>query len=90
MCPKTEIRISALYHPLLMSKVNYNYTCESGFSEELHDLYSSANIIRVIKLRRWAGHVAYIGKRRVAYRVLAWKPEGKRPLGIPRRRWTDI
>jgi len=44
----------------------------------------------VIKLRRWAGHVACIGKKREAYRVLVGKPEGKRPLGIPRHRWTDI
>jgi hypothetical protein len=39
---------------------------------------------------RWAGHVACIGERRGAYRVLVWKPEGKRLLGRPRRRWEDI
>ena len=52
---------------------------------------SSPNIVRVIKLRRmrWAGHVARMGEERGAYRVLMGKPEGKRPLGRPRRRWVD-
>ena len=59
-------------------------------NEELNDLYSLPNIVRVIKLRmRWAGHVARIGERRGVYRVLVGKPEGKRPLGRPRRRWED-
>ena len=60
-------------------------------NEELNDLYSSPNIVRVIKLRRmrWAGHVARIGEVRVVYRVLVGKPEGRRPLGRPRRRWVD-
>jgi hypothetical protein len=60
-------------------------------NEELDDLYSSPNIIRVIKSRRmrWAGHVARVGERRGAYRVLLGKPEGKRQLGRPRRRWED-
>ena len=49
------------------------------------------NIVRVIKSRRmrWAGHVARMGEERGAYRVLVVKPEGKRPLGRPRRRWVD-
>ena len=53
--------------------------------------YSSPNIVRVIKSRRmrWAGHVARMGEERRVYRVLVGKPEGKRPLGIPRRRWVD-
>ena len=56
---------------------------------ELHDLYSSPNIVRVIKSRRmrWAGHVARMGDE--VYRVLVGKLEGKRPLGRPRRRWVD-
>ena len=56
---------------------------------ELHDLYSSPNIVRVIKSRtmRLAGRVARMGERRGVYRVLVGKPEGKRPLGRPRRRW---
>jgi len=59
--------------------------------EELHTLYSSPNIVRVIKSRRVrrAGHVARIGERRSLYRVLVGKLEGKRPLGRPRRRWED-
>jgi hypothetical protein len=61
-------------------------------NEELHNLYSSASIIRVIKSRRmrWAGHVAQMGEKRNAYRILVRKPEGKRPLGRSRRRWWTI
>jgi hypothetical protein len=56
-------------------------------NEELHNLYSSPSIIRMIKTRRiWAGHVARMGKRRNAYRILVGKPEGRRPLGRPRCR----
>ena len=57
-------------------------------NEELNDLYSSPNIFRVIKSRRmrWAGRVARMGEERGVYRVLVGKPEGKRPLGKPRRR----
>jgi hypothetical protein len=54
-------------------------------------LYSSSNIIRMIKSTRmrWAGHVAWMGENRNAYRILAWKPEGKIPLGRPRCRWVE-
>jgi len=57
-------------------------------NEELNDLYSSPNIVRVIKSRRmrWAGHVACMGEERGVYMVLVGKPEGKRLLGRPRRR----
>jgi len=60
-------------------------------NEELNDLYSSPNIMRVIKWRRmrWAGHVARMGEKRGVYRVLVEKQEGKRPLGRPRRRWVN-
>jgi len=60
-------------------------------NEELNDLYSSPNIVRVITLKRmgWAGHVTRMGEERGAYGVLVGKPEGKRPLGRPRRRWVD-
>ena len=60
-------------------------------NEELNDLYSSPNIVRVIKSRRmrWAGHVARMGEEIEVYRVLVGKPEGKRPLGRPRHRWVD-
>ena len=57
-------------------------------NEEINDWYSSRNIVQVIKSRRmrWAGHVARMGEVRGVYRVLVGKPEGKRPLGRPRRR----
>ena len=59
--------------------------------EELNDLYSSPNIVRLIKWRRmrWAGHVARMGEERGTYRVLLGKSEGRGPLGRPRRRWVD-
>jgi hypothetical protein len=68
-------------------------------NEELRDLYSSPSIIRIIKSRRmrWAGHVARMGDKRNAYRLLVGKPDGKRPLGRPRHRmdlggvgWGDV
>jgi hypothetical protein len=60
-------------------------------NEELHNLYSTPNIIRQVKSRRmrWVGHVARMGEERKVYKVLVGKPEGKRPLGRPRRRWED-
>ena len=60
-------------------------------NEELNDLYSSPNIVRVIKSRRmrWAGYVARMEDNRGVYRVLVGKPEGKRPLGRPRHRWEE-
>jgi hypothetical protein len=60
-------------------------------SEELHNLYSSPDIIRQkkSKLMRWAGHVARMGDERKLYKSLVGKPERKRPLGRPRRRWDD-
>ena len=60
-------------------------------NEELNDLYSLPNIVRVVKSRRMrlAGHVARMGEDRGVQRLLVGKPEGKRPLGRPRRRWED-
>jgi hypothetical protein len=60
-------------------------------NEELRILHSSPSTIRIIKSRRmrWAGHVACKGEKRNAYRILVGKPEGKRPLGRPKRRWED-
>jgi hypothetical protein len=60
-------------------------------NEELHNLYSSPNIIRMIKSRRMrcAGHVARMGEPRNAYRLLVRNPEGNRLLGRPRHRWVD-
>jgi hypothetical protein len=67
-------------------------------NEELHNLYSSPNIIRMIKSRRmrWVEHIARMGgentnrEKRNAYRILVGKPEGERPLGRPTRRWWTI
>jgi hypothetical protein len=60
-------------------------------NDELHNLYSSPNIIRMIKSRmmRWAGHVARMGDMTDACRILVGEPEGKKPRGRPRRRWED-
>jgi hypothetical protein len=60
-------------------------------NEELHNLYCSPSIIRMIKSRRmrWTGHVARMGEKRNGYRIRLGKPEGKRPLGRPRPRWED-
>ena len=60
-------------------------------NDELNNLYSLPNIVRVVKSRRlkWAGHVVLMGEDRGVHSVLVGKPEGKRPLGRPRRRWED-
>jgi hypothetical protein len=60
-------------------------------NEELNGLYSSPSIVRVIKARRmrWTGHVPRMGEVRGAYNILIRRPEGRRPLGRPRRRWED-
>jgi hypothetical protein len=60
-------------------------------NDELHSLYSSPNIVKVIKSRRlrWVGHMAHMGEGRGVYRVLVRKPKGKRPLGRHRHRWED-
>jgi hypothetical protein len=60
-------------------------------NEELNDLYSSPDNIRITKSRRmrWAGHAARMRRKRGAYRVLVGRPEGRRPLGRPRHRWED-
>jgi hypothetical protein len=65
--------------------------CRKLHNEELHDLYSSPSITRIMKWKRmrWAGHVARMGEKRNTYKLLVGKPEGKRPLGRPRRRWVD-
>jgi hypothetical protein len=65
--------------------------CRKLHNEELHNLYSSPNIIRMIKSRRmrWAVYVARMRAKRNPYGILVGKPEGKRPLGRPRRRWLD-
>jgi len=61
------------------------------YNEELHNLYASLNIIKVVKSRnmRWAGHVTGMADMRNAYEILVGKTEGKRPLRSPRRTWKD-
>jgi hypothetical protein len=61
------------------------------YNEELHNLYFSPSIIRIVKSRRmkWAGHVARKGEKRNVHRLLVEKPEGKRPLERPKCRWID-
>jgi hypothetical protein len=61
------------------------------YNEELHNLYPSPDVIRMIKSRRmrWEGHVARMEEKKNTYRVLVEYPEGKTPLGGPRRRWED-
>jgi hypothetical protein len=60
-------------------------------NKELHDMYTSPSIIRMIKWRRmrWAAHVIQMGEKRNVYRLLVGKPEGKRLLGRPKDRWVD-
>jgi len=60
-------------------------------NDEIQSLYSSPNIVRVIKSRRmrWVGHAAHMGEWRGVYRILVGESEGKRPLGRPRRSWED-
>jgi hypothetical protein len=70
------------YGPIIVSELTL---------KELHNLYSSPNIIRMIKSKMmiWTGHVARMGKKRNTYGILVEKPEGKRPLGRQTRRWVD-
>jgi hypothetical protein len=70
-----------------------NKKCVKYYTFLVHPIfdYSSPSIIRMIKSRRmrWAGHVARMGEKRYAYRILVSMPQGKKPLGRPRRRWVD-
>ena len=77
---------------VLINIININININRRLhNEEINDLYSSPNIVRVIKSRRmrWAGHVARMGEERGVYRVLMGKPEGRRPMGRPRRGWVN-
>ena len=91
-CHKRNHENSPLHHRVVTIHFAYcTMEYRSLHNEELNDLYSSPNTVRVIKSRRmrWAGHVALMGEKRGAYRVLVGKLEGKRPLGRPRRRRVD-
>jgi len=85
------VKIKHYYTEFVTSTFCGSKSAKRLHNEELNDLYSSPNIVRVIKLRRmrWAGHVARMGEERRVYRVLVGKPEGRKPLGRPRRRWVD-
>jgi hypothetical protein len=88
--------VEATVCSIAFTKVNYTYarlvhSSSRVSNEERNDLYSPQNIIRVKKSSRmsWAGHAAHVGERRVVYKVLVGKPEGKRQLGKPNFRWAD-
>jgi hypothetical protein len=94
----TTQQTSFLFKQILFSPIAYNENVAlkkvvkiSVYRPSELNLYSSPSIVRVIKSRRmrWAGHAARMGERRNAYRILVGKPDGKRPLGRPRRRWVD-
>ncbi|KAJ4428332.1 hypothetical protein ANN_24351 [Periplaneta americana] len=96
VCAKREKRLRVFENKLLRKTFGSKRDEVTGewrklHNTELHALYSSPDIIRNIKTRRlrWEGHVARMGESRNAYRVLVGRPEGKRPLGRPRRRWED-
>jgi hypothetical protein len=76
---------------MLLNRVRRTRDWRKLHNEELHNLYSSPNIIRMMKLRRmrWAEHVIHRREKRYACRILVGKPEGKRPLGRPIRSWAD-
>jgi hypothetical protein len=76
---------------IIWAQVDENGEWRRLHSEELHSLYYSPNIVRVIAYRRlrWAGHVARMEEYGSAFKILTGKPTGKRALGMPRRRWED-
>jgi hypothetical protein len=78
-------------HRALEGQINLFANNHAALKKQLNDLYSSPTTIRVIKPRRMrrVGHVVGIGESRGAYRILVGRPEGRRPLGRPRRRWED-
>jgi hypothetical protein len=90
-----ECRLSVFENRVLRNifgpKTEEDGSWKNLHNDELLDLYSLPNIVRVIKSRRmrWAGYVARMGEGRGIYRVLIGRPKGKRPLGRPRRRWED-
>ena len=83
---------TSILRRIFWPKRDENRDWRSLHNEELHSLYRSPNIVRVIKSRRlrWAGHVDRIEESRSAFKMLTGKPTGKRPLGRPRRRWEDL
>jgi hypothetical protein len=88
---QTEVFENRVLRKIFGPKREVNGSWRKLHNDELHSLYSSPNIVRVIKSRRMrlAGHVARMGKGRGVYRVLAGRPECKRSLERPRHRWED-
>jgi hypothetical protein len=84
-------RTYKVYFTFIYISSYYYYIRRKPHNEELQNLYFSPSIIRMFKSRRmrWAGCVTRIGEKRNAYRILAGKPEGKRPLGRSKRKWVD-
>jgi hypothetical protein len=96
MCLREECRLRVFENKVLRrifgpKRDEVTWEWRRLHNKELYALYSSPNIIWVIKSRRlrWAGHVARMGERRCAYRALVGKPEGKRPFERPRCKWKD-
>jgi hypothetical protein len=83
--------LAPLLLPIWLYRKEFYFRCLGLRNEEFNERYCSPNIVRVIKSERmrWAGHVARMGDRRGVHRVLVGKPERKRPLGRPRRRWKN-
>ena len=91
-CSKHSVKMQWVVHKCLTGSVDLKRVeLPLLHNEELNDLYSLPNTVRVVKSRRmrWAGHVACMGEDRGVHRVLVGKPEGRRPLGRPRRRWEN-
>ena len=92
---REEYRLTVFENRILSrifgSKRDENGEWRTLHNEELHSLYRSPNIVRLIRSRklRWAGHVARMEEGRSAFKILAGKPTGKRPLGRPGLRWED-
>jgi hypothetical protein len=83
LCPK-------LFKSIHLRADEMNYPLYIYYCEQLHNLYASQNIIRVIRARRrWAGHVVRMGEMRNTYNILIGKPEERKPLGRHRSRWKD-
>ena len=87
----TKITLYCNLHHIMPKRDGVTGEWRKLHNEELNDLYSSPNIVRVVKSRRmrWVGHVPCMEEERGVHKVLVGKPEGTRPLGRPRRRWED-
>jgi hypothetical protein len=89
--PRLRVSENRVLRKIFVPKREKDVSCRKLHNNELHSLYSSLNIVRVIRSRRmmWAGHVARMVEGRGFYRVLVGRPQGKRPLGRPRHKWKN-